>query len=111
MECLTMEQNTNELLEVQIKNNNKILVNESLESTHTKGNLELAEPIGNLTAKITFPDGHFTSYGFRKDNNNYSVNVKFGNDDFSKEIFIVISHVSNGYQYRITLLNIMREVA
>jgi hypothetical protein len=108
---MKQEISSNELLEVQIKNNNKILVSENLESTHTKGNFELAEPFANLTAKITFPDGHFTSYGFRKDNNNYSVNVKFGNDDFSKEIFIVISHVSNGYQYRITLLNIMREVA
>jgi len=108
---MNQESLLNEPLKVQIKNNNKILVETLLESTHTKGNFELAEPFANLTAKITFPDGHFTSYGFRKDNNNYSVNVKFGNDDFSKEIFIVISHVSNGYQYRITLLNIMREVA
>ena len=100
-----------ELLQVQIKNNNKILVDASLESTHTKGTFTLDEPIKNISAKITLADGHFTSYGFRKDNNNYSVNVKFGNDDFSKEIFIVICPVSDGYQYRITLIGNLREVA
>ena len=36
--------NNDELLKVQIKNNNKILVDASLESTQTKGNFELAEP-------------------------------------------------------------------
>jgi hypothetical protein len=38
---MKQEISPNELLEVQIKNNNKILVNESLESTQTKGNFHL----------------------------------------------------------------------
>jgi hypothetical protein len=61
---MTMEQRTNELLEVQIKNNNKILVSENLESTQTKGNFS-AEPIGNLQA-IVFYDGHFAAFDYVK---------------------------------------------
>ena len=112
MECLTMEQPINdELLKVQIKNNNKILVNESLESTQTKGNFPLAEPIGNLQA-IVYHDEHFVSIGFRKDGNNYSCNVKVGNNDYSKNVIVIVTPGNDATcQYRITVLNSMREVA
>jgi len=108
---MKQEISSNELLEVQIKNNNKILVNESLESTHTKGNLELAEPIGNLQA-IVYYDEHFVSIGFRKDGNNYSCNVKVGNNDYSKNVIVIVTPGNSGnYQYRITILNQLQEVA
>ena len=101
-----------ELLQVQIKNNNKILVDASLESTHTKGSLELAEPIKNISAKLTLPDGNFTSIGLRKDGNNYSCDFKVGNNDYSKTIIIILTPLDdNTYQYRITILNKLREVA
>ena len=108
---MKQEISSNELLEVQIKNNNKILVNESLESTHTKGNLELAEAIGNLQA-IVYYDEHFVSIGFRKDNNNYSASVKVGNNDYSKNVIVIVTPGNDATcQYRITVLNSMREVA
>ena len=104
-------QNNDEHLKVQIKNNNKILVDASLESAQTKGNFPLAEPIGNLQA-IVYHDEHFVSIGFRKDGNNYSCNVKEGNNDYFKNVIVI---VTPGYdatcQYRITVLNSLREVA
>lgn len=107
-----MQKNTNELLEVQIKNNNKILVDTSLESTHTKGNFELAEPIKNISAKLTLADGNFTSIGLRKDGNNYSCDFKVGNDDYSKHVIVIVTPGNDATcQYRITVLNSMREVA
>ena len=108
---MKQEISSNELLEVQIKNNNKILVNESLESTQTKGNFSLAEPIGNLQA-IVYYDEHFVSIGFRKDGNNYSCNVKVGNDHYSKNVIVIVTPGNDATcQYRITVLNSMREVA
>ena len=100
-----------EPLKVQIKNNNKILVDASLESTQTKGNFQLAEPIGNLQA-IVYHDEHFVSIGFRKDGNNYSCNVKVGNNDYSKNVIVIVTPGNDATcQYRITILNSMREVA
>ena len=109
---MKQEISSNELLEVQIKNNHKSLVNESLESTHTKGNLELAEAIGNLTAKIILPDGSFTATRFLKDNSKYICTIQAGNNDYSKTIIIILTPLNDDtYQYRITVLNSMREVA
>jgi hypothetical protein len=106
---MKQEISSNELLEVQIKNNNKILVNESLESTHTKGNFD-AEPIGNLQV-IVFYDGHFAAFPFRKDGNIFSCNIKVGNNDYSKNVFVVVTPQDDTYQYRITVLNQLQEVA
>jgi hypothetical protein len=108
-----MEQPINdEPLKVQIKNNNKILVDASLESTHTKGNLELAEPLKNISAKLTLPDGNFTSIGLRKDGNNYSCDFKVGNDHYSKNIIVIVIPGNDATcQYRITVLNQLQEVA
>lgn len=109
---MKQEISSNELLEVQIKNNNKILVDTSLESTHTKGNLELVEPLKNISAKLTLPDGNFTSIGLRKDGNNYSCDFKVGNDHYSKNIIVIVIPGNDATcQYRITVLNSMREVA
>ena len=108
---MKQEISSNELLEVQIKNNNKILVNEYLESTHTKGNFELAEPIKNISAKLTLADGNFTSIGLRKDGNNYSCDFKVGNDHYAKNIIVVVTPQYDTYQYRITVLNQFKEVA
>jgi hypothetical protein len=105
-----MEQRTNELLEVQIKLNNKILVSENLESTHTKGNFS-ADAIGNLQA-IVFYDGHFVAFAMRKDGNNYSCNVKVGNNDYSKNVIVIVTPgYDDTYQYRITVLNQLQDVA
>lgn len=93
------------------KNNNKILVDTSLESTHTKGNLELAEPLKNISAKLTLPDGNFTSIGLRKDGNNYSCDFKTGNNDFSKHVIVIVTQQNDTYQYRITVLNNLKKVA
>jgi hypothetical protein len=104
-----MEQPNNEPLKVQIKNNNKILVSENLESTQTKGNFP-AEPIGNLQA-IVFYDEHFAGLGLRKDGNNYSCSIKVGNDDYSRNVLVVVTPQNDTYQYRITVLNQLQEVA
>lgn len=106
-----MEHKNNELLEVQIKHNNDILVNEFLESNHTKGDISLSEPIKNISAKITLPDGNFTSTGLRKDGNNFSCNLKVGNNDYSKEVFVIVTPMHDAYQYRITVMNHFKEVA
>lgn len=101
----------NEPLKVQIKNNNKILVDTSLDSAHTKGNFELAEEIKNISAKLTLADGNFTSIGLRKDGNNYSCDFKVGNDHYAKNIIVVVTPQYDTYQYRITVLNQFKEVA
>jgi len=105
-----MEQPNNEPLKVQIKNNNEILVNENLESTQTKGNFA-ADAIGNLQA-IVFHEGNFAAVGLRKDGNNYSCNMKVGNNDYSKNVIVIVTPgYDDTFQYRITVLNNLREVA
>lgn len=112
-----MEQLHFDTITVSIKNNNKILVNETLEP-HTRRNdilsngvFQTNERMENLKASLLF-GSNFVSIGLRKDKNNESAffEGKFNGDRLTL-LVVIIPQSNNEYKYRITIFTPLREVA